>query len=264
MNKTEYNLRLRKEVEIMKQQYRNDNSAFLIWFLKNIFCLSEQESVDSVCDGQRDKGIDGIWTDENEEEIYVFQSEFSPNDDRNSGDTKIREFSGVSTWFANETQVNNLLNSLINLELKQRLTDLKIADKIARGYVVNFVYVTNKNFDRNATEYLQTTSIDAYDNNLIFSKYTYMVEADIANTPKTLDLTNDSAINYNAGNNNTSVVLAIPVKQLLKLDGIQDHTLFSRNVRLWTGKTRVNKELATTIKNQTEHDRFFLYHNGVL
>lgn len=264
MNKTEYNLRLRKEVEIMKQQYRNDNSAFLIWFLKNIFCLSEQESVDSVCDGQRDKGIDGIWTDENEEEIYVFQSEFSPNDDRNSGDTKIREFSGVSTWFANETQVNNLLNSLINLELKQRLTDLKIADKIARGYVVNFVYVTNKNFDRNATEYLPTTSIDAYDNNLIFSKYTYMVEADIANTPKTLDLTNDSAINYNAGNNNTSVVLAIPVKQLLKLDGIQDHTLFSRNVRLWTGKTRVNKELATTIKNQTEHDRFFLYHNGVL
>lgn len=263
MTKTEYNLRLRKEVETLKQQYRNGNSAFLIWFLKNIFCLSEQDSVDSVCDGQRDKGVDGIWVDDNEEEIYVFQSEFSPNDDRDSGDTKIREFSGVSTWFANETQTNNLLIALINLELKQRLIDLKIADKIARGYVVSYVYVTNKIFDRNATEYLQTTTIDAYDNNLIFSKYTYMVEADIANTPKILDLTNDSSINYNAGNNNTSIVLAIPVKQLLKLDGIQDHTLFSRNVRLWTGKTRVNKELAATIKNQTEHNRFFLYHNGV-
>jgi hypothetical protein len=72
MTKTEYNLRVRSEVEILKQQYRNDNSAFLIWFLKNIFCLSEQESVDSVCDGSRDKGIDGIWVDENEEEIYIF------------------------------------------------------------------------------------------------------------------------------------------------------------------------------------------------
>lgn len=263
MNKTEYNTRLRNEVEVLKHQYRNDNSAFLIWFLKNIFCLSEQESVDSVVDGPRDKGIDGIWVDENDEEIYILQSEFSPNDDRNSGDSKIREFSGVSTWFSNETEVNKLLVALINLELKQRLDSLKIADKIARGYSVNYVYVTNKIFDINATEYLDTTNIDPYDNNIIFSKYTYMVEADIANTPKTLELSNSSAIINNSASDNSSIVLAIPVNQLLKLDGIQDHSLFSRNVRLWTGKTRVNKDLANTIKDNSEHDRFFLYHNGV-
>jgi hypothetical protein len=263
MNKTQYNLRLRNEVEILKHQYRNDNSAFLIWFLKNIFCLSEQESVDSVCDGPRDKGIDGIWVDDNEEEIYIFQSEFSPNDDRNSGDTKIREFSGVTNWFSNEEEANKLLVALINLELKERLTKLKIIDKIARGYSMKYVYVTNKVFDINATEYLDTTQMDAYDNNAIFGKYTYMVEADIANTPKTLNLSNSTAIINNSARDNSSIVLAIPVNQLLKLDGIQDHSLFSRNVRLWTGKTRVNKELANTIKDNSEHDRFFLYHNGV-
>lgn len=263
MNRTDYNVRLRSEVEVLKQQYRNDNSAFLIWFLKNIFCLGEQESVDSVCDGPRDKGIDGIWIDEDEEEIYIFQSEFSPNDDRNSGDTKIREFSGINTWFTSETQVNLLLVGLINLELKQRLTLLKISDKIARGYTVNYVYVTNKIFDQNANEYLSTTTIDAFDNNAIFDKYTYMVETDVANTPKTLSLTNSTAIQYNSAIDNSSIVLAIPVYELLKLDGIQDHTLFSRNVRLWTGKTRVNKELAATIKDQSEHNKFFLYHNGI-
>lgn len=263
MNRTEYNNRLRSEVEILKHQYRNDNSAFLIWFLKNIFCLSEQESVDSVCDGPRDKGIDGIWVDESEEEIYIFQSEFSPNDDRDAGDAKIREFSGVTTWFSDESQINKLLVALINLELKQRLISLKIADKIARGYIVNYVYVTNKKFDINATEYLDTADIDAYDNNIIFGKYTYMVEADVANTPKTLELTNNTAIIYNSTSDNSSIVLAVPVRQLLKLDGIQDHSLFSRNVRLWTGKTRVNKELANTIKDNSEHDKFFLYHNGV-
>jgi AIPR protein len=125
------------------------------------------------------------------------------------------------------------------------------------------VYVTNKIFDQNAKEYLNTTEIDAYDNQLLFEKYTYMVEADVLNTPKILDLTNSSAIQYNAALDNNSIVLAVPVKQLLKLDGIQDHSLFSRNVRLWTGKTRVNKELASTISDQTEHSRFFLYHNGV-
>jgi hypothetical protein len=263
MNRTQYNTRVRDEVEVLKHQYRNDNSAFLIWFLKNIFCLSEQESVDSVVDGPRDKGIDGMWVDENDEEIYVFQSEFSPNNDRDTGDSKIREFSGVATWFSNETEVNRLKVALINLELKERLDYLKISDKIARGYGVSYVYVTNKIFDINATEYLETTNIDPYDNNIIFSKYTYMVEADIANTPKTLELSNNSAIIYNSASDNSSIVLAIPVNQLLKLDGIQDHSLFSRNVRLWTGKTRVNKELANTIKDNSEHDKFFLYHNGV-
>lgn len=263
MNRADYNLRLRSEVEVLKQQYRNDNSAFLIWFLKNIFCLGEQESVDTVCDGNRDKGIDGIWVDEDEEEIYIFQSEFSPNDDRDSGDAKIREFTGVSTWFANETQVNQLQTALINLELKQRLRNLKIADKVARGYIVNYVYVTNKIFDRNAYEYLATTSIDSYDNNAIYDKYTYMVEMDVANTPKTLNLINSSAIEYNSSTDNPSIVLAVPVSELLTLDGIQDHTLFSRNVRLWTGKTRVNKELASTIKDTREHNKFFLYHNGI-
>lgn len=263
MNRSDYNARLRSEVEILKQEYRNDNSAFLIWFLKNIFCLSEQESVDSVCDGSRDKGIDGIWVDEDEEEIYIFQSEFSPNDDRDSGDTKIREFSGVSTWFSSEMQVNALIGALINLELKSRLINLKIADKIGRGYLLNYVYVTNKVFDQNANEYLPTTSIDAYDNTSIFEKYTYMVEADVTNTPKIFQLTNATAIQYTDAEANPAIVLAIPVKQLLKLDGIQDHTLFSRNVRLWTGKTRVNKELAATIKDVKEHGRFFFYHNGI-
>lgn len=263
MNRVDYNARLRNEVDILKQEYRNDNSAFLIWFLKNIFCLGEQESVDSVCDGARDKGIDGIWVDEDDEEIYIFQSEFSPNDDRDSGDTKIREFSGVSTWFTSETQVTALVGALINLELKSRLINLKIAAKVARGYTLNYVYVTNKIFDQNAKEYLATTAIDSYDNISVFEKYTYMVEADIANTPKTLQLSNATAIEYTDAEGNPAVVLAIPLKQLLKLDGIQDHTLFSRNVRLWTGKTRVNRELAATIKDAREHGRFFFYHNGI-
>lgn len=263
MNKIEYNLRVRKEVEILKQQYRNDNSAFLIWFLKNIFCISEQDSIDSVCDGSRDKGIDGLWIDESSKDIYVFQSEFSPNDDRNSGDTKIREFEGVRSWFSSEQQVINLENALINLELKQRLNLLKISDKVSRDYSVNFVYVTNKIFDQNANEYLDNVEIEAYDNNSIFGKYTYMAESDVENTPKTFDLTNTNAIKYPIDANCSSIVLALPVQELLKLDGIQDHTLFSRNVRLWTGKTRVNKKIAETIKDQNEHDNFFLYHNGI-
>lgn len=122
--------RIRKEVEYFKQNYRNDNSAFLIWFLKNIYCLSAQDSVDAVCDGQRDKGIDAIYYDENDDNIIIFQSEFSPNDDQGSGDSKIREFAGVMNWFKDSDSVRSLESALINEELKRKLINLSISDKI--------------------------------------------------------------------------------------------------------------------------------------
>lgn len=124
--------RIRKEVEYFKQNYRNDNSAFLIWFLKNIYCLSAQDSVDAVCDGQRDKGIDAIYYDENDDNIIIFQSEFSPNDDQGSGDSKIREFAGVMNWFKDSDSVRSLESALINEELKRKLINLSISDKIVK------------------------------------------------------------------------------------------------------------------------------------
>ena len=148
MDRTECIARIRKEVEYFKQNYRNDNSAFLIWFLKNIYCLSAQDSVDAVCDGQRDKGIDAIYYDENDDNIIIFQSEFSPNDDQGSGDSKIREFAGVMNWFKDSDSVRSLESALINEELKRKLINLSISDKIEEGCEVSFVYVTNKVFDR--------------------------------------------------------------------------------------------------------------------
>ena len=259
MDRTKCIERIRKEVEYFKQNYRNDHSAFLIWFLKNIFCLSEQDSVDAVCDGQRDKGIDAIYYDENDETIIVFQSEFSPDDDKGSGDSKIREFAGVMNWFKDSASVRSLESALINEELKTKLSTLSIADKIEQGCKVSFVYVTNKIFDRNATEFLATTSIDAYDNNKILQQYIYIAEEEIKKSPITISIQNETFINYE----NKSIVLSIPATELIKLEGIQDQSLFSRNVRLWQGNSRVNKDLVKTIKDPKEHDNFFLYHNGI-
>lgn len=259
MDRTECIARIRKEVEYFKQNYRNDNSAFLIWFLKNIFCLSEQDSVDAVCDGQRDKGIDAIYYDENDENIIVFQSEFSPDDNKYTGDSKIREFAGVMNWFKDSNSVRSLESALINEELKNKLTSLSVADRIEQECKVSFVYVTNKLFDRNATDFLSTTEIEAYDNNKILQQYIYITEEEIKKSPITLSIQNETFINYE----NKSIVLSISANELIKLEGIQDQTLFSCNVRLWQGNSRVNKDLVKTIKDHKEHDNFFLYHNGI-
>lgn len=259
MEREECHKKIRSEVEYLKQQYRNDNSAFLIWFLKNIYCISEQDSVDAVCDGNRDKGIDAIFYNEVDDEILIFQSEFSPDNDKNCGDTKIREFAGIMNWFKDVESIHSLEQALINDELKKKLIDLKIAEKLDRGCEITFVYVTNKIFDVNALEFLNTINVDAYDINRILQQYVYITEEEIIKNPITIEIKNDSFLSYE----DKSIVLSIPATELIKLEGIQDQSLFSRNVRLWQGNSRVNKDLVKTIKNRKEHDNFFLYHNGI-
>ncbi|EID85070.1 AIPR protein [Treponema sp. JC4] len=258
MTRNEYNAKVRREVEELKK-FRNDNSAFLIWFLINIYCLSEQDSIDAICDGPNDKGIDAIWFDETDEKICIFQSEFSQTDDKNAGDTKIREFAGIFNWFSNADTVQNLRNSSINEELKSKIENLELVEKIANGCKVSFIYVTNKIFDSNAKEFLSQLKIEAYDNNKILQYYSFSSAPEIKENPISLSVTNDTIINYD----DKAIVLSIPALELIKLEGIQDQSLFSRNVRLYTGNTRVNKDLVQTLKVTKEHESFFLYHNGL-
>ncbi|MDO8885862.1 AIPR family protein [Candidatus Oleimmundimicrobium sp.] len=264
MNQNEFNTRLRAEVNDFKSDFRNDSSAFLIWFLRYMFCLDEDVAIDSVCDGSNDKGIDGIWVDDESEEIYIFQSKFSPYNNRYEGDSEIREFAGVRSWFDSEDDVSSLLASLANKELKNLIINLDIEEKVANEYKAILVYVTNKIFDRNAKEYLKANrDLETYDVKQVLQSYTYISEAEVVNSPKILNLLEISTIKYNNVSGNKTIVLALPAKEILKLDGIQDHTLFSRNVRYWAGTTRVNKEIKKTLEKEEEHSKFFLYHNGI-
>lgn len=45
--------------------------------------------------------------------------------------------------------------------------------------------------------------------------------------------------------------------------GIADGALFSQNIRLSLGKTKVNKSLTSSIRDKSEHKNFPLYHNGI-
>jgi len=65
---------------------RGESAAFLIWFMENFFRLEMQDAIDGVCDQVNDKGIDGIYVDDDDEIIYLFQSKFSPNNNQRQGD----------------------------------------------------------------------------------------------------------------------------------------------------------------------------------
>ena len=241
---------------------RGDSAAFLIWFLENFFRLETQNAIDSVCDQKNDKGIDGIYVDDEDEIVYLFQSKFSPNDNQSQGDNDIRNFVGAKQWFENETTINALLSSTASKDLKSLVERTKVLEKIK--YKVIPVFVTNKIFNTHAKEYIDITKdIETYDGNDLFDKYTYF--ADELNTFPTKDIFIDnlSKIEYALPDGTIAKVYSIKAKELVKLEGIQDRTLFYKNVRYGVGKTRVNKSIKETIGDANEHNNFFLYHNGI-
>lgn len=80
------------------EKYRDDNrsnsAAFLIWYLENYYRLDDLEAIDSVCDQRGDKGIDGIYLNESEGTIDIFQTKLTEKTGRTLGDTSLKEFYG--------------------------------------------------------------------------------------------------------------------------------------------------------------------------
>lgn len=241
---------------------RTDSSAFLIWFLENFFRLDRQDAIDSVCDQKNDKGIDGIYVDDEEEITYLIQSKFSPEDDQSQGDGDIRNFVGAKEWFTSLDNLNNLLNSTASQELKSLVINSELSEKT--HYKLMIVFITNKFFNEHAKEYIDINKdLEAWDSNDLHSKYTFFADKDVKFPSKDLYLSNSSRIEYNLPDSTIARVYTINAKELVKLEGIQDRTLFYRNVRYSVGTTRVNKSIKDNIIDQSQHNNFFLYHNGI-
>jgi hypothetical protein len=61
----------------------------------------------------------------------------------------------------------------------------------------------------------------------------------------------------------TVYVAALLANELVSMAGLQSGELFAWNVRQTLGKTKVNKAIAESARNQAEHKNFVLYHNGL-
>ena len=72
-----------------------ERAVLLLWFLRNSVGIDDLDAYDFVCDGDRDKGVDGLFLeqapgDEDYETLVVYQSKFTerpsavkPNDIKN-------------------------------------------------------------------------------------------------------------------------------------------------------------------------------------
>jgi hypothetical protein len=242
---------------------RTESHAFLVWFLEHYFRLDELEAQETVCDGPDDKGVDGIYVDQNLETIFVFQCKLVQNPKRTLGDTQLKEFAGSLDQFRTPEKIGEIAATTQNDELKRVLATAKLAELIMDGYVVKGIFVTNIDHDDNATAYLPVREdIQLFDKQVLSARFVPVGPTEPVGTPVTFDVFGYDCAQYQI--EEVKVVFA-PLKgaDLIQLDGIASSELFAWNVRDSLGRTKVNKDIGRSIDNVAEHKNFLLYHNGL-
>lgn len=255
---------LNKLIGVYAVTQRTESRQFLAWFLSHYYRLEDSDVDDCICDGHDDKTVDGIYVTEQSSQIHIFQSRLVKGP-KTLGDTALKEFYGSLSQFRNRASVENVLATTKNKELANLLRDLDIAEKIEKGYAVRGVFITNAPRDHNAISYLKTTGdLILYDEIELKKSFVPIDKTEPIAEEVSFDVSGVNSLEYPIGSTLTMVLAPVSALELVNMPGIENGELFAYNVRQWLGrKTKVNDDIASSIKNQDEHKFFPAFHNGI-
>lgn len=242
---------------------RSESAAFLIWYLENYLRLDTLDAIDSVCDQSGDKGIDGIYLNEEANTIEVYQSKLFQKENPIVGDKTLREFRGTLAQLESEDAIENLIESAGEAEVARLVSRLDLKRHIAEYEVVGY-FVCNAELDANGQAFLNAAT------NIRFIGSTDLLETFISSVreipdvpPASFDITGYQISEYIVDQEHSAIIASVKAKELVELDGISNQSIFAYNVRGPLGRTKVNRDITKTILDQDKHKLFPLFHNGI-
>ncbi len=249
---------------------RDKSASLLLWFLETVFRLDDVESVDAICDRQSDKGLDAIVANDIRRQIIVFQAKRREKLPATLGDVDLKTFVGSLNQLSSKSSVLALEKSTRNPDLKRLLNKLDIAGKIAAGYSLRAIFVTNVAANEDAIAFMSHVKgrgryeLDVWDSfrlspvlKQLQKDWFVSIETKLNVIPSELFIVGSSKTNPDL------VYAAIKAKDLVLLPGIDDSRVFAQNVRLGLGSTRVNDDIIASIEAKSEHKHFLTFHNGL-
>jgi hypothetical protein len=135
----------------------SESAAFLVWFLENVYRLEETDARDAVCDHARDKGIDGIYIDHNNEEIHFLQAKIRQAANGAVGDVGPKNLMGSVRQFDTSTKIADMLAGNADGELKQLISRIHLSDMVNQGYALIGVYISNERSNSDSIAYETVT-----------------------------------------------------------------------------------------------------------
>lgn len=242
---------------------RTESASFLIWFLENYYRLDTLEAIDSVCDQKGDKGVDGIYLNEANGTIDIFQTKISQKIESSIGDTKLKEFFGTLSQFESKESIQNLIDTGGTAQVVSLIKRLQLIPFFDQ-YKVRGIFICNIELDSNGIAYL------AANNNIDFIGKKSLETTYISNSrslPKNLTATFDidglNVSKHFVDSETLAFIAPIKANELVKMPGIADQSVFAYNVRGPLGGTNVNRDIVKSIKDKNLHKKFPLFHNGI-
>jgi AIPR protein len=242
---------------------RTESASFLIWYLENYYRLDSQEAVDSVCDQSGDKGVDGIFVNNANGTIDIFQTKISQNPAKTVGDTALKEFYGTLSQFEDKDSIKNLIatgGAAQVVGLINRLGILQLFDQ----YKIRGLFISNVDLDANGDAYLVATpSIEFVGKTKLEATFISDTRAVPQNEKAEFDILGLNISKHFVDANTLAIIAPIKANELVKMPGISDQSVFAYNVRGPLGGTNVNRDIVRSVKDKTLHKKFPLFHNGI-
>jgi hypothetical protein len=242
---------------------RTESASFLAWYLSNFYRLDQVEIDDSICDKRGDKGVDGIYLNDNDNTVDVFQSKISQRSDVTIGDTILKEFLGTLSQFKDRESLANMLTSAGDGEISKVIKRLELLDKIP-SYSVRGIFLSNIELDPNGNAFLvMTPTIQFIGPTQITREYISDTRSKLIPKEFSFDVLGYDISTYTVDAKTKSILAPVKAEELVMLDGISDQSIFDANLRGDLGNTKVNKDIVESIKDQAKHKLFPLFHNGI-
>lgn len=264
--------KIQKEIkhDFYQTNFPNDGQRFVAWYLRNIFLLDKNSTKDAITDGPKDKQIDAVYIDEDNQKIYIIQSKFYTGP--SVGSEPVREMQSV--WL----QLSDLKNMQANANGKLKIKLAEIANALEEdSYSVCLMLITTSSFSEEAQKdiaFLHKEISDkeddskydfefvAVDGGGVAENYSRAVEQSNPTLTYTMPLEQGKYMYTEIGATSVLIV-AVPLRECIKLPGIKDGSLFQKNVRQSLGITNsVNKKIKKTIYSE-KCNEFFFFHNGI-
>ncbi|MDE6755247.1 MAG: AIPR family protein [Muribaculaceae bacterium] len=264
--------KIQKEIkqDFYQTNFPNDGQRFVAWYLRNVFLLDKNSTKDAITDGPKDKQIDAVYIDEDNQKIYIIQSKFYTGP--TVGSEPVREMQSV--WL----QLSDLKNMQANANGKLKIKLAEIANALEEdSYSVCLMLITTSSFSDEAQKdiaFLHKEISDKEDDSKYDFEFVAVDGEDVAeNYSRAVEQSNpilsytmplqQGKYMYTEIGATSVLIVAVPLRECIKLPGIKDGSLFQKNVRQSLGITNsVNKKIKKTIYSE-KCNEFFFFHNGI-
>ena len=262
-----------------------ERAVLLLWFLRNIVGIDELTAYDHVCDGDNDKGIDGLFLEratgeDKQDTIVIYQSKYTTSPNSKVGPKDIDRLAGAANYFYNRSTLQDLLNSGLEPSLLQLIRSLNLDRVVTKDEPdVNrrLVMITTGKLNGDAQK--KVRALRAEHGNDFIDVWDVSRLGKIAESVRSPDrLNEDISVCIDPGilivgpdssdcgadeEPQRGAVLPVRATEIASWPGIENRQLFALNVRHELRSNRVSKALDDAISRHEEHKDFLFYHNGL-